>query len=81
MYLEATMRPPARRDFLSFQPSNPELDAFYRQSLIAKAWPVPDDIASRNLFQSAIESVVSGISTPDQAINNLGQRLTILLPK
>ena len=80
-YFENTGRPPVRRDILSLQAPTPELDAFYRQALIAKMWPIPNEKSTRSLFQEAIDSVVSGTANPDQVINNLHQRLDLLLPK
>ncbi len=80
-YFENTGRPPVRRDMLSLKAPTPELDAFYRQALIAKMWPIPNEKSTRSLFQEAIDSVVSGTAQPDQVINNLHQRLDLLLPK
>jgi len=44
-------------------------------------WPIPNEKSTRSLFQEAIDSVVSGTAQPDQVINNLHQRLDLLLPK
>ncbi|MDP3778545.1 MAG: extracellular solute-binding protein [bacterium] len=81
IYFEKTGRPPVRRDILSSKSPTPELDAFYRQALIAKTWPIPNEKATRSLFQEAVDAVVSGTAQADQAINNLHQRLDLLLPK
>lgn len=80
-YSKQTKRSPVRRDLLSVKPLDANLDIFYRQALIAKSWAVPDDMASRRLFQNAIESAVSGTLGTNDIINNLRDRLTLLLPK
>ena len=80
-YIQKTMRPPARRDLLSSKAPIPDLDAFYRQSLIAKSWPVPDNSATRQLFQDAIDSVISGTADAGKAVDTIHQRLDLLLPR
>lgn len=80
-YAKKTSKPPVRRDLLSVKPLDANLDIFYRQALIAKSWPVPDDMVSRRLFQNAIESAVSGTLGADDAIKILASRLTLLLPR
>ena len=80
-YLKTTNRPPARRDLLaSGKAPIPELDTFYRQALIAKAWPMPDSVATQHLFEEAINSIVSRTTTSYQAVQNMKQRLDLLLP-
>ena len=80
-YLRKTLLPPARRDILSAKAPISDLDIFYRQALIARGWAIPDNAATRNLFQDAIDSVVSGTSDSSKTMDNLGQRLDLLLPK
>lgn len=80
-YTKKTNKPPVRRDLLSRGAPGADLDIFYRQALIAKTWSVPDDAATRRLFQEAIESVVSGALEPSQAVDNLNGRLNLLLGK
>ena len=80
-YTKETHRSPVRRDLLSARAPDANLETFYRQALIAKSWPIPDDTASRRLFQDAIESAVSGTLGINEAIDNLAHRLTLLLPQ
>lgn len=80
-YAKRTSKPPVRRDLLSAKTLDANLDIFYRQALIAKSWPVPDDAATRRLFQDAVESSVSGTFGVNDIISNLKDRLTLLLPK
>lgn len=80
MYIEKTGIPPARRDLLASRPTNPDLDVFYRQALIAKTWPIPDEFRTKRLFSDTIESIVSRTSTVSEAVQNLRRRLDLLLP-
>ena len=80
-YTKKTSKPPVRRDLLSTKAPTADLDIFYKQALIAKSWPVPDDTATRRLFQDAIESVMSGTLTANEAMNNLNSQLDLLLAK
>lgn len=79
-YLEKTGRPAARRDLVAGAPLIPELDAFWKQSLIAKSWPVPDEKAVKRVFQDAMESVITKSATSDQAAGKLREQLRLLLP-
>ncbi|MDP3769758.1 MAG: extracellular solute-binding protein [Candidatus Sungbacteria bacterium] len=80
MYIDKTGLPPARRDLLANRPTNPDLDVFYRQALIAKTWPIPDESRTKRLFSETIESIVSHTNTAHQAVQNLKGRLDLLLP-
>lgn len=81
-YLAKTARPAARRDLISAgpPPALPELDVFYRQSLIARSWAVPDYEASRRLFKDAIEAVSNKTVDSADAVNKLREQLRLLLP-
>ncbi len=81
VYVRRTGRSPARRDLLSTGPSNSYFEILYRQALIAKSWPVPDDVATQRLFEDAIDSVVSGIATPGDVVSTISQRVDILFPR
>ena len=79
-YLEKTGRPAARRDLVAGASPAPELDAFWKQALIAESWPVPDEKAAKRVFQDAMETVITKTATPDQAVNKLREQLRLLLP-
>lgn len=79
-YLENTARPTARRDLVAGASPVPELDAFWKQTLIANSWPVPDEKAAKRVFQDAMESVITKTATPDQAVGKLREQLRLLLP-
>lgn len=79
-YLEAAQLPPARRDLIGKGTDSLTLQPFYRQALIAKSWPVPDEQPTRRLFQEAIESILSRIAPPEQATGTLREKLRLLIP-
>lgn len=79
-YLEKTGRPAARRDLVSEGSPTAELEVFWKQALIAKSWPVPDEKAAKRIFQDALEPVLTKVTTPDQAVNKLREQLRLLLP-
>ena len=79
-YLDATHRPSARRDLVGAGTTSEDLAPFWQQSLIARSWPVPDDMPARRVFNDAIDSVVSRTSSPNDAITRLESQLRLLAP-
>lgn len=80
IYTDGTLRPPARRDLISGGAPTADLDISYRQSLTARGWPVPDEKASRRLFNEAITAVNTRTRTPAEAINRTQEQLRLLNP-
>jgi len=80
LYTDATSHPPARRDLLAQGAPKEELQPNFRQTLIAKSWLVPDEAGAKNIFQEAVASVLSKILTPQQAVNQIENKLRILFP-
>ncbi len=78
-YLDASGRPPARRDIIQQGTQNPDLDIFYSQALIAKSWNIPDDRAVENLVREMIESVVLKTTTPARALTTFKQKLQFIV--
>lgn len=79
-YLKESHRPAAKRDLLALGTQNEELDIFYRQALIARSWPIPDDEVTRRIFATAIDSVAQRSATIQEALNKLQNQLGQLLP-
>ncbi len=52
--------PPARRDLLLLQQSNPYVSIFFKAALSAFAWADPDPIATEKIFRDMIQDVTSG---------------------
>lgn len=80
LYTEAMNRVPARRDLLALKPKKSEFELFYKQALIARGWPVPDEQAAIQMFGDAIDSINSKSQTVLEAIAALRGRLAQLLP-
>lgn len=79
-YLKESHRPAVRRDLLAAGTKDAELDIFYRQALIARGWPIPDEEITRSIFSTAIDSVVSRSATTHEALTKLQDQLRQLLP-
>ncbi|HEY4525826.1 MAG TPA: extracellular solute-binding protein, partial [Candidatus Paceibacterota bacterium] len=80
-YLEATEKPAARRDLISLGAPTDELDVFYRQALVAKNWPVPEEASALRIFRDMIDAASSFTeSSANQAVNRAKEQLRLLLP-
>lgn len=80
-YLEATKRIPVRRDLIAKGGQNAAEEVFYRQSLIAKNWVIPNETVMRRLFQETIDAIVSRTVDAKQAVARLKQQINLLLPR
>ena len=73
-YLKLTNKPTAHRDLIDSQrQESKEMAIFAQQTLSAYTWIRPDSNAVEKIFESMIESTVSGVpskSALDQAANN-----------
>lgn len=78
-YIELTHRPPARRDLISSAPNS--LGAFYRQALYSQDWPVPEETSVLKIFKDVIESIETGKTSTDFAVEQLTLQLNLLLNK
>ena len=79
-YLELTSRPASRRDLIQAGSPTDDLDVFYRQSLSAKSWPVPDEASTMRIFRDMIESSGFNETSVNQAVNRAREQLRLLLP-
>ena len=81
-YLQKAHRPTARRDLIDWQKKdNLDLAVFADQSLTARSWYQIDSAAIEKIFNDAIESVVLGSATYDDAIENMTNQITLLMKK
>ena len=78
-YIELTRRPPARRDLISSVPNS--LGAFYAQALYSEDWPVPEETAVLEIFKDVIESIETGKTSTDFAVEQLSLQLNLLLKR
>lgn len=71
--------PPVRRDVSVDTSSNAAASVFAQSALISHAWLDPDPTTTDQLFETMIESVVSGSADPAGAIFSADQSLQALL--
>ncbi len=76
---QANGLPPVRRDVAQDTSANAPATAAVQSALIAQAWLDPNPAKSDPIFQTMIESVLSGKSQPDQAVAQAAQQLQALL--
>lgn len=81
LYLQATGKPPVRRDLVTVPAPTTDLQVFYNQSLSARGWLKPDENRVRSIFNEMIENVLVGKFKPRESAEQAGARLQQLLPK
>lgn len=73
--------PPVRRDLIAQGNTDPYLSIFYDAALISRGWLDPDPFQSAGIFQTLVQSVVSGREIMSQAISQAHNELNLLLQK
>lgn len=76
---EITLLPPVRREIIDEVPDLAFQDVFNRSALIAQTFIDPDALETSDIFQSMIESVISGSQGTSEAINRASGELRLLL--
>ncbi|MBI3631954.1 MAG: hypothetical protein HY225_00700 [Candidatus Vogelbacteria bacterium] len=71
--------PPARRDLLTLGSLDPAMSVFYSSAIISKSWLDPSPPETDQIFQEMIESVLSGVKKPSEAISVAGEKLGNLI--
>ena len=82
LYAQGSGRPPVRRDLIASasQSITDPAGVFSRQALIARDWPIPDESATRRIFNDAIEGVASRTYTATQVLGRIRDKLQLLFP-
>lgn len=78
-YLNATMRPSARRDLIDLQRSDIDLGLFAVQALTAKSWYEIDSAAIENIFADMIDDVNFGRYPAREALAKAESKVTVLM--
>ncbi|MDP3785390.1 MAG: extracellular solute-binding protein, partial [bacterium] len=78
-YVERFGLAPARRDLLAENAPALLLDPFYRQSLIARNWLIPNEATSRKIFSEAVNSILLKTVKPVEATNRLREQMRLIL--
>lgn len=80
-YLNATLRPSARRDLIELQKSDPDLGVFATQALSARSWYEVDDVAIEGIFADMIDDVNFHRSSVKDSLDNAESRVNVLMQK
>ena len=72
--------PPVRRDVSTDTSASAASAVFVQSALISRSWADPNAAATDDIFESMIESVSSGRSTPEQAVFDAASAMRQLLP-
>ncbi|MBU2067967.1 extracellular solute-binding protein [Patescibacteria group bacterium] len=78
-YLEASKKPTARRDLVTWQRNDQDLGIFADQALTARSWYQVDNLAIEQHLADMIESVVLGTATIEEAINKAASQVSLLM--
>ncbi len=74
-----TALPSTRRDVTEDTSASAAQTVFTQSALISRAWLDPDPAATTGIFQTMVESVLSGASQPITAVGDAQQGLQLLL--
>lgn len=80
-YLNATLRPAARRDLIELQKNDLDLGVFALQALSARSWFQVDNTAIESIFADMIEDVNFGRATVREALQNAESRVNVLMQR
>ncbi len=78
-YLNATLRPSARRDIIDLQRSDIDLGLFAVQALTAKSWYQIDSAAIETIFAEMVDNVNFGRYSVREALSNAESKVTVLM--
>jgi multiple sugar transport system substrate-binding protein len=80
IYTKETGSIPARRDLIALGAPSDDLDPFYRQTLIARSWPVPDEKIVMRLFEEAVDALPGRSNALESIVGKLQGQLQLLIP-
>ena len=72
--------PPVRRDVVLDTANNAAMTVFVQSALLARGWLDPSSSATNRIFQTMVESVISGKNEPAAAVAAAAAELEALLP-
>lgn len=81
IYLKDTGYPPAQRIAITAAENDPNLAAFAPQALTAQSWHEADSITIGGIFNTAIQSALSGSTSPEQALSIAQSSVSALMQK
>ncbi len=80
-FISKTGKPPALNSLISEYLTDPNLNVFARQALIARSWPEIDSAAISQTFSEMIQSVITGAAYPAAALKTAADEVTALMRK
>jgi len=78
-YLEASKKPTARRDLITWQRNDQDLGIFADQTLTARSWYQVDNSTIEQHLADMIESVVLGTATIEEALDKAANQVILLM--
>jgi multiple sugar transport system substrate-binding protein len=78
-YLNAALRPAARRDLIEQQKSDPDMGVFAEQALTARSWFQVDNTAIETIFADMIDAVNLSGQTFQEAIRAAEAKVSVLM--
>jgi ABC-type glycerol-3-phosphate transport system substrate-binding protein len=79
LWSDKTGQAPARRDLLLIPPTETYKDLAWKSALLAKTWFDPNNTATNEIYRNAIESVVTGRLSLNEAVSSLNDQIDLLL--
>lgn len=80
-YLNATLRPAARRDLIELQRNDLDLGVFAVQALSARSWFQVDNLAIESIFADMIEDVNFGRANVREALQNAETSVNVFMSR
>ena len=77
-YLKISGRPPALRSLINKYLNDSDIGVFAKQALTAESWKQPDNNEIKKIFSSAIESVLSGKLSAQNALQEAENKINNL---
>ena len=78
-FYKSSSRPPALRSLLNICQQDPKLNAFCRQTLIARSWPNPDRAQVDIIFSDLVKNVTSGRLSVTESLRKAESAVTDLI--
>ncbi|MEK7583167.1 MAG: extracellular solute-binding protein [Patescibacteria group bacterium] len=80
-YLDASLRPTARRDLIERQKNDADLGTFAHQALTARSWYQVDNVSIETLFAKLIDDVNFNRATIRDALKEAESQVSVIMSK
>jgi len=79
IYTDATGNPPALRSVIAADANNADLSVFAKQALAAHSWYEINNLSISDIFNTAIESALTGSASPGEALKQAESSVSTLM--